>query len=373
MGKATLNQIKTFFDQVSCYTQPEELFGDLGTTQDQRLSRLEISFKCLIKVYHPDQYAGQPDELHYVTEIAKMLNEAKHRAMLKIKTHLYGVLDAGDYQAVIYTAQHEYYVAELLVEGALADIYRGYYLDPNDKAQPRKEVAIKIISDPAKNALVGQEVRFYQKLAHFCFPGYVDHFCTIDGKRSIVLGYIVDGYDLIELTRRYRQQYHEPGLPQEHLVWILDRFLCALGLLHENGILHGNIQPDNLIVQPGTHNGLLIDFLHCRIAPSANEVFAVVNPTYCAPEVLTRHFKPHPVSDIYALGCCMIEMLGGTATSLDASIVLHPSLRQFLQKMTLPDPGKRSADAWALAGELKALRQQIYGAKHQFFALEIGG
>jgi serine/threonine protein kinase len=366
-------QVKTFYDQISHFSQPEELFGDLGATQTQQLGQLETTFISLIKKYHPDRYVNQLSEQYYVTEITKCLNELKHRALLKIKSSLYGDISLCNHKSVIKTPLHEYFVTELLVEGSLADIYRGYYLDFKDKTQPKKEVVIKIIADASNNALVEHEVLFYQTLPHFCFPGYVENFCTFDGKRSIVLSYLAGSCDLIDLVQRYRQQYLAPGLPQEHLVWILDRFLNGLGLLHENGILHGNIQPDNLVIQPATHRGLLIDFLHSRIRPAADDVFAVTNPVYCAPEVLTRRFKPHPVSDIYALGRCMIEMLGGTGDSLDDSIALHPTLRSFLQKMILPDPAKRAGDAWALAGELKTLRQQIYGVKKQFIPLEIGG
>jgi hypothetical protein len=361
------NSLKSFYDQISRFTQPEELFGDLGSTQSQQLCQLEISFKSLIKLYHPDRYANQSSALHYVTEITKSLNGLKQVAVAKIKTGLYGEVRSGDYQSVITTDQHQYFVTELLVEGSLADIYHAYYLDP-----ARKEVVIKIIADPTLNGLVEQEVAFYQTLTHFSFPAYVDSFCTSSRKRAIVLEYVQDGYDLIELARRYCKEQHAPGIPQEHLVWILDRFLSALGLLHRKRILHGNIQPDNLLIQPGTHNGLLIDFLHCRIDPSPEDVFALVNPAYCAPEVLTRHFKPHPVSDIYALGRCMIELLGGDGVSLDDSIALHPSLRLFLHKMILSDPAKRAADAWALAGELKTLRRQLYGANPSFIPLEIG-
>lgn len=371
MINAPANQVKTFYDQIRQYTQPEELFGDLGATQSQQLDQLEICYKSLIKLYHPDRYSSQPSELFYVTEITKSLNEFKQRAVAKIKSNAYGEPGKGDYTSVIRTTLHEYFVTDLLVEGALADIYRAYYLDLHESAQPRKEVVIKIIADPAMNALVGQEARFYQTLTHFCFPGYVETFFTSQHRRAIVLDYVTDSYDLIELTRRYQQQAHAPGLPQEHLMWILDRFLSALGLLHENRILHGNIQPDNLLIQPKNHNGLLVDFLHCRISPAPDEVFAVVNPAYCAPEVLTQRFKPHPVSDIYALGRCMIEMLGGDGDSLDDSIVIHPSLRLFLQKMVLPDPAKRAADAWELAAELKKLRQQIYGVYHPFIPLEV--
>jgi serine/threonine protein kinase len=372
MANIPLNELITFYEKIVTFSQPEELFGDLGSTPGEQMHQLDLSFKSFIKLYHPDRYVRQPAELFYVTEIVKNVNSLRQQAVEKIKIQAYGDTDACDYKGVIQTPQCDYFVKDLLVEGSLADIYRGYYLDAADSAQPRKEVVIKIIADRANNGLVDQEAAFYRTLTHRCFPGFIESFRTPQGNHAIVLSYIADGYDLIELVRRYRQQYHVPGIPQEHLVWILDRFLSALGLLHENGILHGNIQPDNLIIQPRNHNGLLIDFLHCRIDPQPEDIFRVVNPLYCAPEVLTRRFKPHPVSDIYALGWCMIEMLGGTGGRLDDAIALHPSLRTFLQKMTLPDPAKRAADAWALAGELKKLRQQLYGKKPNFIPLNIG-
>jgi serine/threonine protein kinase len=366
------NQLKAFYDQVSHFTQPEELFGNLGSTPRQQMDQLEVSFKSLMKLYHPDRFANYPSTLPYVTEISKYINELKRLALTKIQANVYGSGPADGASSFIQTPLHEFFITDLLVEGALADVFRGFFLDPGDPQQPKKEVVVKIIADPRMNALIQREVDFYQTLTHFCFPSYVDNFRTSEGKRAIVLSYIPGSVDLFELTRRYRRKYQAPGLPQEHLVWILDRFLAGLGLLHRRGILHGNLQPDNLVIQPHNHNGLLIDFLHCRIDPDPDEVFSVVNPVYCAPEVLTRHFKPHPVSDIYALGCCMIEMLGGAGGGLDDAITVHPALRQLLQKMVLPDPAQRANDAWALAAELKKLRQQIYGAKPQFISLDIG-
>jgi serine/threonine protein kinase len=362
-----------FHQQISGFSQPEELFGDLGSIPSQQMHQLENSYRSLMQLYHPDFYLRQPSELYYVTEISKYINTFHQQAVAKIRSSTYGDQVSCDYKGVIQTSRRDYFITELLVEGSQADIYRGYYRDPLDADQTRKEVVIKIIADPSNNGLIEREIMFYLTLKHFSFPEYVDSFCTPQGRKAIVLGYIEEGYDLIELLRRYRQQYRVPGLPQEHLFWILDRFLSVLGLLHMNRILHGNIQPDNLIIQPRNHNGRLIDFLHCRIDPVPDEVFSVVNPAYCAPEVLTRRFKPHPVSDIHALGCCMIEALGGNGGRLNDAIDLHPSLKVILQKMTLPDPAKRASDAWALAGELKKLRQQLYGVKPNFIPLTIGG
>jgi serine/threonine protein kinase len=366
MPHTSADQLKAFFDQINHLEQPEDLFGHLGLGESEQLQRLETCYKSLVKSYHPDNFASQPAQQRSATEITKLLNALKQRAVIKIKRNLYGEARRPElraYTSVIRTAQREYFVTELRLEGELADIYHAYYSDPTDLLKPWKEALIKIIADPADNPLVANELAFYQHLTHFCFPAYLDHFQ--------VLAYVSEGCDLLELRRRYWDKYGSFGLPQEHLFWILDRFLCALGLLHENGILHGNLQPDNLIVQPKTHNGLVIDFLHCRISPGPDDVLDVVNPAYCDPEVFTRHFKPHPVSDIYALGRCMIELLGGHGDSLDENIPIDPRIRAFLQKMILPDPARRAADAWGLAEELKSLRRTIYGASIPFFSLEI--
>lgn len=367
------DQLNAFFDRINHIEQPEDLFGDLGLSEVEQLQRLETCYKSLIKSYHPDHFANQPTEQHSATEITKLINALRKRAVVKIKQNIYGEArqpELREYISVIRTAQREYFVTELRFEGEAADIYHAYYSDPADPLKPWKEAAIKIIADPVHNPRVANERDFYQQLAHFCFPTCLDHF-RIDGKGAIALTYVNEGYDLLELRRRYWAKHSSSGLPQEHLFWILDRFLCAIGLLHENGILHGNIQPDNLLVQPKTHNGLLIDFLHCRISPSPDAVLEVVNPAYCAPEVFTRRFQPHPVSDVYALGRCMIELLGGHGDSLDESLPLDPRLRAFLQKMILPDPACRAADAWGLAEELKTLRRSIYGASIPFISLEL--
>jgi serine/threonine protein kinase len=373
MSHTSPDQLKDFFDRVSHIEQPEDLFGHLGLSESEQLQRLETCYKSLVKSYHPDIFADQPAEQHSATEITKLLNALKQRAVIKIKRNIYGEAhqpELREYTSVIRTAQREYFVTELRLEGELADIYHAYYFDPVDLLEPWKEAAIKIIADSTHNPMMANERDFYQHLTHFCFPTYLDYF-QVDGKSAIALAYVSDGCDLLELRRRYQKKYCSPGISQEHLFWILDRFLCGLGLLHENNILHGNIQPDNLLVQPKTHNGLLIDFLHCRISPSSDAVLDVVNPAYCAPEVFTRRFQPHPVSDIYALGRCMIELLGGHNNSLDERLPLDPRLRAFLQKMTLPDPARRATDAWGLAEELKTLRRSIYGASIPFVSLEL--
>ena len=367
---------RNFFDQICHLEYPEDLFGPLGVTPTEQMGGLENRFKTFIKAYHPDKFVGQPLDQYYATEISKLIIELKQRAKGKIKCGSYGKVTAPDpldCTSVIHTDLREYNVTDLWVEGKFTDIYRARYPDPASTLHPWKDVVIKIIADAAHNPLVENEIEFYQTMAHFSLPEFVDEFRTPDRKQAIILGYIAGGYDLIELKQRYQTRCRTPGLSQEHMVWMLERFLTTLGLLHNQHIIHGDIQPDNLLVQPETHKGFLIDFLHCRMTPGADDTLEAVNPSYCAPEVLSRRFRPHPVADIYALGKCMIYLLGGNGASLDDSIQLDVRLRYFLHKMILPDPFHRAADAWELAEELSHLRQQCFGAAHQFISLEIGG
>ncbi len=364
--------IQAFFKRVCHLEHPEELFGHLGDAPDEQRKHLEERFRFFIKTYHPDKFTGQPAEQYYATEISKLIIGLKQKAKDKIQQHTYGkpVQPAQrSYASIIRTQARAYFVTELWIEGEFADIYRAWYRDPDSTVRPEREVVIKIIADPAQAALAKKEIQFYQVLSHFSLAEYIDDFVTPEGKPAIILGQITDSYDLIRLREAYQRRYHTPGLPPEHLVWILDRYLAMLGLLHQQGIIHGNLQPDNLVVQPATHNAFLIDFLHCRMAPQDSDCLEVVNPAYCGAEVLTRRFKPHPVSDIYALGRCMLYLLG--VDRLDDAAGLHPRLADFLRRMIITDPRQRASDAWALAEELAHLRRLCFGASHQFIPLEI--
>ena len=363
-----------YFQQICHVRHAEDLFGPLGAGRDEQLENLEACFRELIKAYHPDQFAAVPETQLCATEITRLLIGLKQQARRRIQQGLYGQPAEAcrrDYASVLRGGCKEIYITELWIEGQHADLYRGYIHNPPGAMEPYQDVVVKIIANPSDNPLMENELAVYEALAHFSLPEYLDSFRTPDRRQALVLGYIPGGYDLLELRQRYARQYGAAGLPQQHVAWILDRCLAVLGLLHSRRILHGDLQPDNLVVQPATHNVFLLDFLHSRINPASSDLLEPLNPDFCAPEVCSQRFKPHPVSDIYALGKCMLYLLGGEAPARIPG--LHPELARFFLKMIHPDPLFRAADAWQLAAELSTLRQRCFGAAHQFIPLEIGG
>src|SRR5512139_2601348 len=105
------DQLKAFLDRVSLIRQPEDLFGDLGLREVEQLQRLETCYRSLLKSYHPDHFVSRPAEQHSATEITKLLNALRERAVIKIKRNIYGEerqLELREYTSVIHTARHEY-------------------------------------------------------------------------------------------------------------------------------------------------------------------------------------------------------------------------------------------------------------------------
>ncbi len=99
---------------------------------------------------------------------------------------------------------------------------------------------------------------------------------------------------------------------------IVRQLLRTLKAAHANGVVHGDIKSDNIIVEP-TADGdtvTLIDFGlaridgrqdHIHVGPGAPDSVSGT-PEYMAPE-LVRGERPSPASDLYAVGVILYELL----------------------------------------------------------------
>lgn len=133
------------------------------------------------------------------------------------------------------------------------------------------------------------------------------------------------GWLILELMRGNLQQSVQAGpLDLDLLRLVLVCGLNALGFLHSNGVIHGDVKPSNMLVDL-QGRVKLGDFGLARRA--SNEQGSLLKGTtkYMAPELVSNQFGPvGPASDLYSLGFSAYEMMCGP--QFDS---LFPSLSTF--------------------------------------------
>jgi serine/threonine protein kinase len=155
----------------------------------------------------------------------------------------------------------------------------------------------------------------------------------------------------------------------------------ALRVVHEIGIAHRDVKPDNIMIAPG-ERVVLMDFGLFRAEFDAKKVIAG-SPEYMAPEACTGHVVAgagHLV-DLYALGIIGYEMLAGDppflADQVMEILVKHvnepvpdpsclrpdapPALHALLRTLLAKDPAERPSTIDEVIWQLKRLRDDRSG------------
>ncbi|MCL2348723.1 MAG: serine/threonine protein kinase, partial [Planctomycetaceae bacterium] len=216
----------------------------------------------------------------------------------------------------------------------------------------------------------------------------VHHWIESNGIRMMEMEY-VDGFDLNELLRnemldhlkarvsekRWRhfeevvvtKGHSHPRLKPGVAIAIAQECLSALGALHREGIVHGDIKPSNIMLKR-TGNAKIID-IGSAFSLKSPPFKQTCTPTYAAPEVLASK-EITPLSDLASLGYLVIEMLSGVSPFdsrsnikdlmeakyflaqklpdiLPKEVVSNELLMNFCRKLIAPDPAKRFHNAEA--------------------------
>ena len=339
--------IETFHARIFQYRSPGELFGKLP--RDDRLEALESRRAALLAGLA--SAAGRDDLVVDATHKVEELT-AVARAALEAGTYDEDLPSfSGEHTSELRTSLRAYRVIEHLVEGAHANVYRGEYERDGGVVE---QVAIKIPRGPELDGASLNESRVLGLLAHKSLPIIVDTFRAPSGAIATITR-LIDGVDLRDVHERY-----PAGLPSVHVWWILDRLLSVLGFMHSRRVIHGAIEPGNVMIRPRDHNAFLLDFLFAVVDPArSGQGFKSVVPGFSAPEVAERR-SPAPPADLYALGKTMTWLAGGA---------VDEPLRGFLLRLVEPDPLHRPRDAWELCRELRLLRDRTYGAERSFVEL----
>ncbi|XWK89251.1 MAG: serine/threonine-protein kinase [Phormidium sp.] len=217
--------------------------------------------------------------------------------------------------------------------------------------------------------LFEREAGILYKLQHSQIPKFRELFrakLQDEGHLFLVQDYIEgETYRaLLEARKRQKQKFTEPEVKQ--LMWQL---LPVLDYIHNFGVIHRDISPDNIIFRNSDSLPVLIDFGGVKeVAANAESQFTQAPPNV-APSYATRlgkvGYAPHeqmqvgvvyPHSDLYALAATVLVLLTGKEPQqlIDPhnmtwnwrqEINLSPSFGMNLDKMLAYRPGDRYQSA----------------------------
>lgn len=360
-GEIINTELEKIHGEIMKATKPEDIFGALlsGNSEEQ-LDRISRIYRQLVKTVFPDHYRGTPKEFEMAGNAYQALNKFRDDAKAKINGG--NAAETEDDEFVIKRPQQEYRInSRPIAEGDLSIVYRGYY--PSSETGVADSVVVKLIKDPTDMDLMRNEARIVKMLQdqpsnqskHL--PELLDQFKTTD-RRSGLIFRCIDGYDLHSVREKYTN-----GVPEKHMVWMLNRLLSALGYAHSKGIVHCNVEPAHLMVRPYDHNLCLIDWSYAVFDPFATgEGFKVLNEDFSAPEV-GKKLTPTPSADLYSVGKCMIYVLGGDVKTNKMPNSVNAELQRFISAFVRESPIQRPRDAWLMRERLIELIENLWGPR----------
>lgn len=223
---------------------------------------------------------------------------------------------------------NRYRIDGLIAEGGMARVYRG-----TDTVLGRT-VAIKVLSaslamDPAFVARFQREAQSVASLNHPNLVGVYD--IGAEGDYHYIVMEYVQGSTLDAVIREYAP------LDAGRVIAIALSVCDGLGAAHMKGIIHRDVKPANIMVEPGGK----VKVMDFGIAKSGTDghtqVGAVLGTVkYLAPE--QAYGRPlDERADIYALGCVIYEMLTGQPP------ISGDSLMEIAHKLASEQPPPPSA------------------------------
>lgn len=208
----------------------------------------------------------------------------------------------------------KYTIERLIGRGRSTEVYRAQHPRFN------RTVAIKVFRLDG-NRTAGTIAQFHREaeaVASLKHPNIIRIY-EFAAHRDVY--YLV--MELVEGTRlRDMITAHPTGLARDEALRLFGQIASGIAFAHERKVVHGNIKPDNVLLDSG-NRPVLVDFGLPSLEKSQRRT-----PAYMSPQQLAQQ-PATPACDIYALGILLYEMITGDLPFKGNTFeeVIHQQLR----------------------------------------------
>jgi len=180
----------------------------------------------------------------------------------------------------------------------------------------RRQVAVKVLlksqkSAPIKKEWFEREARIVAGLAH---PNIVPIFEIGEAEDCYFqVIQIVEGTDLASVIKN-RLKHPIPArrlMPLKDAVGVVLKILNGLAYAHEEGVVHLDMKPANILLESRAGRPLIADFGIASILEGEIPKGIIVgSPLYMAPERISNRNRDK-LADVYSMGILLFELLAG--------------------------------------------------------------
>jgi serine/threonine protein kinase len=309
-------------------SKPEDLFPE----QDKAKRR----YKQITRFVHPDVNNG--------SERAK----AAFQKVTNLWNKFNGVTEP-EKAITITTKHHEYSLSTLLYKGDIANIYKA--------TSDVGNVLVKIPRSPKNNDLMQREYDALKKFKEgddqwkmFVTQGIESFKHRADG-----LDRVVNVTQHVQGLRSLQEvgTVYPNGLDPRDMAWMFRRLLIALGFAHDNGVIHGAVNPEHVLILPEAHGLVLVDW--CYSSTESKTIPAIV-PKWKGfyPTEVTDKEVPTVGTDLYMTAKTMQFIVKDKAPT---------QIRAFFNSALQPAQKSRPDNAWNWLAAYDELIERLYGPR----------
>ena len=264
-----------------------------------------------------------------------------------------------------------YEILSEIERGGMATVY--YARDPFvDRYVAIKILPRALVHDAESRARFEREARIIATIEHPAIVPIYDY-GEEDGQPFLVMRFMKGG----SLGRRLRYNIFSIAEARS----IILRVAPAIDKVHQLGIVHRDLKPDNILFDEDDHP-YIADFGIAKLAEASASISGdklVGTLYYASPEHLQKGNALNALSDIYALGVILFEMVTGdvpfkgeVTTQLIKAILMDPvpkasefnpslpfAIDALIQRAMAKNPKHRHQSAIEFASALEAVAQAV--------------